>query len=152
MPIVIDGKRRSLLPPLISGVLKTQTSKTLTPDQRNSNLRVSRNLRPKKYNIFTPRECRKPTCLLFVDTVALPKSAEKRKTAHSVRNVQWSWKLSAEKRKNSLQTILYPQRVVSLEAIREVCCVMVSCTNTRPASRDRQTWLILGLHRHAIKK
>ena len=25
---------------------------------------------------------------------------------------------------------------VSLEAIREVCCVMVSCTNTGPASRD----------------
>ena len=31
---------------------------------------------------------------------------------------------------------LYPQRVVSLEAIRQVCCVVVSCTNTGPALRD----------------
>ena len=44
--------------------LRPQTRKTQT-------LWVSRKLRPEKYNIFTPRECRKPTCLLFVDTVAL---------------------------------------------------------------------------------
>ena len=36
----------------------------------------------------------------------------------------------------SYKPSLYPQRVVSLKAIREVCCVMVSCTNTGPVSRD----------------
>ena len=36
----------------------------------------------------------------------------------------------------SYKPSLYPQHVVSLEAIREVCCMMVSCTNTGPASHD----------------
>ena len=58
------------------GVSKTQTRKTQT-------LWVSRKLRPEN----TPRECRKLTCLLFVDTVALPQSAEKRKTVHSVMKI-----------------------------------------------------------------
>ena len=43
---------------------------------------------PKNKTLFTMRERRMLICLLFVHTVALPKSAEKRKTAHSVRYVQ----------------------------------------------------------------
>ena len=39
----------------------------------------------------------------------------------------------------SYKPSLYLPRVVSLEAIREVCCVMVSCTNTGPASCDSST-------------
>ena len=87
--------------------------------------------------------------------MALPQSAEKRKTVHSVMKI-----ICREKKKQlpvldtcndhenytqhsyrfffslSYKPSLYPQRVVSLEAIHEVCCVMVSCTNTGPASRD----------------
>ena len=33
---------------------------------------------------------------------------------------------------------------MSLEAIREVCCVMVSCTNTGPASRDSSGYNLRG--------
>ena len=72
-------------------VLKTQTSKNSDPQvsqkfrhKKTQTLGCLENSDPKN-KTFTPRECRKPTCLLFVDTVALPTSAEKRKTAHSVR-------------------------------------------------------------------
>ena len=95
--------------------------------------------------------------------MALPQSAEKRKTVHSVMKI-----ICREKKKQlavldtcndhenytqhsyrfffslSYKPSLYPQRVVSLEAIREVCCVMVCCTNTGPASRDSSGYNLRG--------
>ena len=73
--------------------------------------------------------------------MALAQSAEKRKkqlavldTCNDHKNyTQHSYRFFFSL---SYKPSLYPQRVVPSEAIREVCCVMVSCTNTGPASRD----------------
>ena len=121
-----------------SGVSKTQTQKK------------SWKLRPEKYNKFTPRD--EPTCLLFVDTVASLPRKEKQLIVLDTWNVHENYLPRKQKKKlavwdtcnaheNYTQhsyrfffSLSYP-RVVSLEAIREVCCVMFSCTNTGPASR-----------------
>ena len=76
------------------GVSKTQTQKTQTlgclensdPKNKTNLHRVNAASRL----VYCSSIQWQPTCLLFVDTVALPKSAEKRKTAHSVGYVQCS--------------------------------------------------------------
>ena len=154
-----------------SDLEKTQTLGCLeNSDPKNSDPWMSRKLRPEKLRPSGCLENSDPksktylhrvnaasrlVLILFVDTVALPQSAEKRKTVHSVMKI-----ICRERKKQlavfdtcndhenytqhsyrfffslSYKPSLNPQRVVSLEAIREVCCVMVSCANTGPASRD----------------
>ena len=124
--------------------LRPQTRKTQTlgclenSDPKNSDpLGVSKTQTRKIKHIYTAWI---PQADLFTvrysGKIQNAKSAEKRKTAHSVRYEQWSWKWSAEKRKKTLAVLdtcndhenytqhsyrfFYPQRVVSLEAIWEV--------------------------------
>ena len=138
----------SIIQTLASSQLAWGCLKNLDPrcqKLRPSGCLKNSDLKSKTY-LITLHECCKLTCLLFIDTVTLHALIMKiicweKKKQFAVLDVcndhenytQHSYRFFFLL---SYKPSLYPQRVMSLEAIHEVYCMMVSCTNTGLASRN----------------